>query len=548
MFTLSETEIKNDKRLINKIDKFQTDIKTKNNSSSSSRYIYTAENQFTVNTDYAIHIDNGANSTYTFPMYRQQDYGLLENLLLVEQEDDSFKVYIVQYEFTEEEIAAINFRESVDFENKVTFIEINDDGLTDDIFGKYFYNGNCYEDNMVYQPGSNCTAGGLHSVSDGAYNEYTNPDGCKAWNTSSMATSGGYVFMPTLVSCDGQGGNTTGSGPDVNTNNHGGLTGSASTTPITCRVDCLPDSDALESCDLTVPVSFASLSLIDQEICWLNKSGQSTIKANLETYLNNSGDLDFGQLAFDTLYNGGEVDFEEELILDSDLKANNCLYSVYTGMGNAPTFANYLNNFDGDMSVAHLKLTSSTTLPSNTNAETSAPQNYLITITFNENNLNRPNLSIARTFIHEIIHAEIFRKLLSAANQPNLNYSEYTDEEWRDFIISLRNNFEGIYDYYLRWKWDVPAGQNPSSAQHEAMAQHYRDIIKQALQEFDSSQTDEIYEALAWTGLMGSGTFNPTTGLYSNSTVAWANKSQEYRLSILSTLDTFYYFNSNCSD
>ncbi|PIB33761.1 hypothetical protein BFP78_05805 [Gaetbulibacter sp. 5U11] len=32
MFALSETEIKNDKRLINKIDKFQTDIKTKNNS------------------------------------------------------------------------------------------------------------------------------------------------------------------------------------------------------------------------------------------------------------------------------------------------------------------------------------------------------------------------------------------------------------------------------------------------------------------------------------------------------------------------------------
>jgi len=223
--------------------------------------------------------------------------------------------------------------------------------------------------------------------------------------------------------------------------------------------------------------------------------------------------------------NGGEVDFEEELILDSDLKDNDCLYSVYTGMGNAPTFANYLNNFDGDMSVANLKLTSSTTLPNITNAETSAPQNYLITITFNENNLNRPNLSIARTFIHEIIHAEIFRKLLSVAQHPSIQLDQ-------NQLIQLRNDYLGLYDYYMRWKWNVPQGQSPSSAQHEAMAQHYRDIIEQALEEFDNSQTSEVYDALAWAGLQN--------------TVAWNSLSQTERDNINQTVTDFYTNNPNC--
>ena len=215
----------------------------------------------------------------------------------------------------------------------------------------------------------------------------------------------------------------------------------------------------------------------------------------------------------------------EELILDSDLKDNDCLYSVYTGMGKAPTFANYLNNFDGDMSVANLKLTSSTTLDANTNAETSAPQNYLITITFNENNLDRPILSIARTFIHEMIHAETFRKLLSVAQHPSIQLDQ-------NQLIQLRNDYPGLYDYYMRWKWNVPQGQSPSSAQHEAMAQHYRDIIKQALKEFDNSQTDEIYEALAWTGL--------------KNTVAWNNLTQTKRDSINQTITDFNTNNPNC--
>lgn len=76
-------------------------------------------------------------------------------------------------------------------------------------------------------------------------------------------------------------------------------------------------------------------------------------------------------------------------------------------------FRNAIKKFDGEFPVAHLKYKNSSTLSSTVNAQTSPPSNFLITIQINENNLNRPNLSIARTIIHETIHAEMFRMILS---------------------------------------------------------------------------------------------------------------------------------------
>src|SRR5690606_27122875 len=66
-----------------------------------------------------------------------------------------------------------------------------------------------------------------------------------------------------------------------------------------------------------------------------------------------------------------EVDYAYEVIIDSTFKNIPCLYNVYEAMGKAPTFNNYLQNFEPQFSVAHLRFSSSTSLSSNTNAETS---------------------------------------------------------------------------------------------------------------------------------------------------------------------------------
>ncbi len=64
--------------------------------------------------------------------------------------------------------------------------------------------------------------------------------------------------------------------------------------------------------------------------------------------------------------------FDDQIFLDEDFKNNDCLKSVYDGMGKASTFKNYLQNFEAEFSVAHLRFSSSTTLPTTTNAQTDA--------------------------------------------------------------------------------------------------------------------------------------------------------------------------------
>jgi hypothetical protein len=156
----------------------------------------------------------------------------------------------------------------------------------------------------------------------------------------------------------------------------------------------------------------------------------------------------------------------------------------------------------------------SSSLPSTINAQTTSPANYLITITFNENNLNRPALSIARTFIHELIHAEIYRKFTQVQ------------------LLQLKDNYPGLYDYYMRYEFNVPLGQSPTSAQHEAMAKHYISIIVQALKEYDNSLLESEYQAIAWEGLIN--------------TVAWNALSASQKTSINTTILNFNNSNTNC--
>ncbi|MBR9916692.1 hypothetical protein GYB29_03150, partial [bacterium] len=121
------------------------------------------------------------------------------------------------------------------------------------------------------------------------------------------------------------------------------------------------------------------------------------------------------------------------ILIDSTFKNNPCLDSVYQQAGQAITFKNILQNFDEEFSVAHLKLSAgvSQTNPG-ANAVTLAPKDYIIEIMFNPNKLNRSKLEIARTLIHELIHAEMWRKVMSlldnGANLDGLKKSEWTQK------------------------------------------------------------------------------------------------------------------------
>lgn len=79
------------------------------------------------------------------------------------------------------------------------------------------------------------------------------------------------------------------------------------------------------------------------------------------------------------------------------------------------------------------------------------------------------------------------------------------------------------------------------------MADWYRQTIEDALRQYNSSFPDDVYEALAWEGLIGTGDVDPNTGLTVNPTDAWQNKSNAERLSIINTVTNFRNSHPKCS-
>jgi hypothetical protein len=166
-------------------------------------------------------------------------------------------------------------------------------------------------------------------------------------------------------------------------------------------------------------------------------------------------------------------------------------------------FAKAIKKFDGEFPVSHLKfmladLGSSrgkTIAPNSFDDEYNSPD-YTITIVLNNNWTSqgidsRPNLLVAKTIAHEVIHAEMWRKLMSLAKKPN--FDGYTPAEMLD---KLKNkDYPGIYDYFRRF--------NGKGWQHQQMATHYRETIADILQKFDNNQhSRQFYMDIAWEGLI----------------------------------------------
>ncbi|RRO12430.1 hypothetical protein [Flavobacteriaceae bacterium 14752] len=209
-----------------------------------------------------------------------------------------------------------------------------------------------------------------------------------------------------------------------------------------------------------------------------------------------------------------EVDWEEIIINTLTGKADCVLNKIQNSSGN--TIKGFLNNFLGSNPVSHLKFSLNSNLPSNINAQTNPPNNFIIEIQINSNNIpNRPTLMVARTFYHEIIHAEMFRKLLSIANNGG-DLNGLTIQQLNNMLSN--GDFPGILQFYTQF------GAN--GFQHEQMAAHYIDILATALADFDNNQHSmQFYRDISWVGL--------------KNTQAWSNLNQLDKNRINNTITNF---------
>lgn len=207
---------------------------------------------------------------------------------------------------------------------------------------------------------------------------------------------------------------------------------------------------------------------------------------------------------------------------------------IYLRLMASSLFSNAIKKFDGDFSVSHLKLTINNNLEPYVFAITKLPVNYTTEIQYDNTKLGiLSDLGSATVFAHEIIHAEMFRKMLSAAQNGSLEPTTMSAQQQTAYVNSLKNNYPGLMDYFFN--------RNHPTWNHDMMATHYRGIIADIIQQFDNNRLPRsTYESVAWFGLgnLGDG----------KTTVAWANLSSAQKTAISNLIsENIYKGPSNCN-
>ncbi|MCI2230530.1 hypothetical protein MC378_15245 [Polaribacter sp. MSW13] len=127
------------------------------------------------------------------------------------------------------------------------------------------------------------------------------------------------------------------------------------------------------------------------------------------------------------------------------------------------------------------------------NGKTYYGNSYNITVSLNtEQSINRPSLAVARTILHEAIHADIYRKIKTTSGI----YLDSSTGKWR-LPDGSRAHFPTLFDNF---------NEDPNNPHHNYMANYYRTAMEDGLKEFATSigetHTDQFYKDFVWSGLL----------------------------------------------
>ncbi|MGG8498097.1 hypothetical protein ACQY1Q_16955 [Tenacibaculum sp. TC6] len=446
---------------------------------------------YNINTLNALFIQNSQTNlhTYTFAVNNTENQTSLENVVLSKQPNGSYNAYAITYTLSSKERSNLANGVPVNVLYKTTITPIKPEQL----FAQNRGPGGCYKFKEV----------GIEDCS------------CHDTHASGGCTHPETIYEFVEVNCPGGAGNgiSDGSG-DSGTSD--GLSGSGGGSNGGSTVTYPVDFQ-----DPRCPAGSGKVLVNDICQCTNGKVEDSNGVCNCPE--------------------GTIIDPSTNTCVEDDKIINNltgkakCVYDKLTK--SSTDFKTMIQKFDGDFPVSHLKLTINNSLDSGVFGITLPPVNYVTEIQINGNGVsNLSDLGAATTFAHELIHAEIFRKMLSAAKKGDLNYhnnQNYTTQDRINYVNSLKDNFPGLYDYY--WK------RYKSTWNHNMMATHYRTTIADIIQNFDNNRLSRsTYESIAWAGL----------GEIENnqSTVAWQNLTSIEQQAIIDTLNQ-YFFNgtSNCN-
>jgi hypothetical protein len=156
-YSISEIDffgVQKNTNLVKKLDQLTKKKKKLHSKSTHSKNVYSSEYDFTVNTDFGKYLESkdGKYHSYTFPVTRETNNGLLENLLVTLQLDGSYKLFLITYTINGKEKQKFLEGKYIDFRDKISYTKINTNLLSQlfskesisciDIYFTYCENGN----------------------------------------------------------------------------------------------------------------------------------------------------------------------------------------------------------------------------------------------------------------------------------------------------------------------------------------------------------------------------------------------------------------------
>jgi hypothetical protein len=299
------SEAQRNTSLIQKLDELTKKKKKSHNKNTHSKSVYSSEYDFTVNTDFGKYLESsdGTYHSYTFPVTRETDNGLLENLLVTLQLDGSYKLFLISYNINEKEKQEFLEGKYINFKDKVNYTKINTN-LLGQLFSKESIS--CVDIYYTYC-GEGNHPGGM--VNGGA---------CPAQSMSMRSW------------CEYSGGGPATGGDDISTNDdeqdhHDNYAGSGGTS----NNDNNTSNE--EEQIITVPI----VPSYEQQIgsCFLSSYGNVDLQAffNIAS-LHQKKDAakflkdntcsedarNFVEDAIEAIIDGAEVDFDEQIIIEKD--------------------------------------------------------------------------------------------------------------------------------------------------------------------------------------------------------------------------------------
>jgi len=410
----SKQDIEKNPKLVSRLNKFNDKLTKYKSENVSARTVYNSEYDFTINTNLATYIENGDYHSYTFPLV-QDDDEKMTNVMFELNDQGEYDAFLVKYDYTANEFNTLDLT-SLSLVTSMEPIDLDFNSLSARRNVAYIcvftYDSHCC-DNWV--PGYGCG-----ELTGAAYYNY----GCD-WSLTAQYCETVYYQEEDSTTYNNNTATVT-----IGGTTYGGSSGGSHTSP-------MPSPFNAEEL-MKINVVKSELELNHPERVWIDEWVNGQYAFQLYDFgATNMWSVEakaFGKSAFRDMMLNKKVDLEESFAspfnLDLELVRPTILnpepekvkfMCIYNKLIKSPKFKKLFIDTFGESENLHVKfklvdnippVPPSTTSPNgitktrlSVNPTTGEITGYDAVIEINKGNMGVSSISLAKTILHESIHA-----------------------------------------------------------------------------------------------------------------------------------------------